>query len=886
MPKPVLWIAFLSAAFAGLAAAQEPGAVPKTVRLTGRVVTWQGKPVAEAAVAFEPFSTRPTAKLLAEPPAKTGADGRFELAVPEFADPKAVYAMRPTLLVAQKGMASLSVSVTFKNGPQLPDQEQKPRLDTDVGDLVLPEGVRLFGRVRDLNGKGIGGVDVVATDMLQSSRFLPGQASNFLCRAVTDDSGIFQLPFALPVAVTLSVSAQGFLRQTVSPVGVGTPLEIALQPGGRIVGRVLDEDGKGIEGATVYADYERRGAVTYGRTGPDGAFELPYEHKARYRVRANVTDSKPGEKQRRTRSTFSDLLDAVGANLELKLENPKQEVVKGERLVVQAVAQKDGAAVDGIRAAAIWQQHAVQNTNYFEYLVGMQMAEAKPAKGNEVEVPGPGDNDARSGVVRVTAKGFAPATMRDVEWKDLEPDTEGKLPVRTPIVVKMTPQSTIAGKVVDERTGAPIAGASVWAQPVQDPNQGVYNGGKPYGTEGTVKSGEDGSFLLQELGEGGWVVRFTHPERPTPPSITVELKTEENKTDVQLAMADGAVVAGKVTGMPVPTGTRVFLHPLSVPRFGASVFTSYSSSAQKPENTQPVAEDGSFEFRGVALSNFMLVVDVPSPPRCGGSLSIPIEPIRVRRDGVKRDFDGSADVPGRIEGKVTFARATPVDATLVVVAEQVGEDPNEQVFLNRSQFMGPRCFVGADGRFELGVSTGFHRLRLVDANTGLLLGSSADRVQVKSGAVATADVEATLAEIEIELVPENEQKPTALVDRLELRFTPKPDPKAQGRAMQVFGGNDNYDSGTGVDLPPGAKGIKVWLPEGSLVVLARNNVTQIRIDDDRYNVPAIAREELEIAIGETAPPKVTMKIGAPPEVPVKDEEKEKEMEAEEKARKK
>lgn len=135
---------------------------------------------------------------------------------------------------------------------------------------------------------------------------------------------------------------------------------------------------------------------------------------------------------------------------------------------------------------------------------------------------------------------------------------------------------------------------------------------------------------------------------------------------------------------------------------------------------------------------------------------------------------------------------------------------NEQVFLNRSQFQGPRWFVQQDGSFDLGVATGFHRLRLVDANTGLLLGSSSDRVQVKSGAVAKADL----------------------------------------------------------DLAPGRSEVKLCLPEGSLAVLAR------------HNVPPLAREELEVAFGDGPPKQLTLKIGAPPEVPVKDEEEEGEGEGE------
>jgi hypothetical protein len=181
------------------------------------------------------------------------------------------------------------------------------------------------------------------------------------------------------------------------------------------------------------------------------------------------------------------------------------------------------------------------------------------------------------------------------------------------------------------------------------------------------------------------------------------------------------------------------------------------------------------------------------------------------------------------------------------------------------QIPGPRAFVTADGTFDVRVVSGFHQLRLVDAGTGLLLASGSERVRVLAGADATLDIQASLNEVRIALTPEAEGKPQALVDRIELRHTPKPDPKQGGR-VQVFGGNDNYDQGIGFDVPASATELRCFVPEGTLTLLARNNLSAIRVDKDRGNNPPLAREEFEVTEQDAAAREVTLKVSQPPEI--------------------
>jgi hypothetical protein len=179
------------------------------------------------------------------------------------------------------------------------------------------------------------------------------------------------------------------------------------------------------------------------------------------------------------------------------------------------------------------------------------------------------------------------------------------------------------------------------------------------------------------------------------------------------------------------------------------------------------------------------------------------------------------------------------------VAEQVSEDPNERKFVSRAQVLGPRAFVEPDGAFTLGVAPGFHTLQLVDAYSGLLLASGDDRIEVRAGQDAEASLSAPLSEVAVQLAPPADGKPAALVDRLEIRHQPKAD--KNGARVQVFGGNDNYDQGIGVDIQPGQDQVRLWLPAGTATLLLRSQAASLRRDESRQQNEPLGREEVTIA---------------------------------------
>lgn len=833
--------------------AQEPA--PVTVQLTGRVVTPLGQPIAGAAVAFVPRDAITTAQLLAEPPLRTDAEGRFVIVTTAVSTSDEL--TMPALQIAAKGMAAIAPPVLWKQRPPTPGQESRLRADTDVGDLVMPEGARLFGRVRDAEGKGIGGVVVTMRDLLDGHRVLVGTASSAHCRAVSNASGIFELPGALGNGVVVEFASPGHLRQVLYGVGAGAPLEVTMAASpGRIAGRIVDRGGAPVAGAIVRAAYERSGNTTRVRAAADGSFDLPIEQPGRFRVSAYRPRATNAPRQN-LETAESPVLAAPIANLELTLKVAASQAAAGDGVLrVQAVEAASGKPVTGFRAIAIWQTFALQNAAYLDYLATMWLNGVPPVEGNEATVKGPGENEPRTGAVRVLAKGFAPATERDVEWADAEAE-------RKTIIVKLVPEASLSGRVVDDRTGAPVAGASVWVQRKQDRSMGSFGSGNEV-PEDAVTTAADGTFRIGQLGEGDWVVRHRHVDRPAPPVVEVALKAEEQKGDLELKLAAGARVAGRVTGLPIPPGSKVLLTPVATPRPGAMQY--YSSSSTTPNDPKvPLASDGSFAFSGIALANFFLVVELPSAPRCGGALYVPLEPLRVRPAGVQRDFDASLDLPSRLRGTVRFPKAVPTGAVVMVVAEQLNEEnEQQQIFSSSQQVVGTRAFVQADGTFALPVVSGTHRLRVVDAATGVVLATAPQRLVAPVGGEVATTVDVPLTEFVVQLQPAAaEAGPLLHVDRLEVRHQSS----TKDERQVIFAGNEQYDTGAGLPVPAGATTVRLWLPEGKATLLARGSASSIVRTKDRSAAMApLAKEEVDIPVDEKVQREVVLRVAAAPAV--------------------
>ncbi|MBM4060269.1 MAG: hypothetical protein FJ265_04100 [Planctomycetes bacterium] len=876
-----------------LAARAQVEAPRPEVRLVGRVVQWDGRPVAGAALHFGSLEEQLTAATLLQPQASSDAEGRFAVVV---APPQRDAEETMLLFVAAKGMAAVARAVPWRfagdppggppadelvddGGEYVPLQARPVReyaAETQVGDVVLIPGARLVGRVRDAAGKPVAGVRVVARDLLEVGngaggdgftggmvvRIVAGHGAQgilqggFLCTARSDAAGIFDLPCALPLGSVLTFSLAGHYRERIAPVATGTPLEVTLRRSGWIQGRVLDAEGRSIADAQVIVDQELPDDRTPLRTGPDGSFRTWLTRPGRWRATAHKQDDK------RTFTGYSPVFTGPRENFELIAKVDEHE--QAQRLPLRVVAKATGHPVPGFRALAIWDEYANQNVNYLEYRMRSALRGATPGKDGAGEVPGPGEGAAAIGAVRVVAPGFAPFTKQQVEWKD----PEAGQPHET-LAIELEPEATLRGTVVDETTQQPVAGARVFARPRLDPSQGDYGDGDRL-PAGAATTGADGTFLLAGLGEGAWEVVVRDRRRPRCPPQEVELVAAQQKTGLVVAVPSGATVAGTLQGLPIGPATRVFLARLPRQAF-AETNGYFGDGFAGPPATEPVAiaGDGSFRFDGVALDNHLLVVQVPSPPRLGGDLYLPIEPFRLRKGGLQRAFDGSEDRPGTIRGRLGFAAASVPFEQLVVIAPPVGDEGRIFFSPQDASFPGPRSFVSPTGEYEVRVGPGAYQLVVVDLATSLALHSEQQRIAVATGATVERDLQLQLARVEVELAAAAGVPEMAAVDRIEVRVMT---PAMKARGMQ-FGNNDNYDSGAGVPWPSGATSLELVLPAGDATLLCRNGVAHLRRDDERWNNPPLGRAEFEIGLAAGARTSRRIEVGPPPEIPDPDAKK-------------
>ncbi len=143
----------------------------------------------------------------------------------------------------------------------------------DVGDVALDPGLAIRGRVRDREGGAVDGATVRA--LLQE----PGERGR-------------PRPRAAPTAVSISgglrpgrhqvsASAPGFAMAFVTAEAGGEPVDVVMDVGGAIAGRVVDAEGTPVEEARVTAQADgpvegTRTAITAARAEEGGGrFLLP-----------------------------------------------------------------------------------------------------------------------------------------------------------------------------------------------------------------------------------------------------------------------------------------------------------------------------------------------------------------------------------------------------------------------------------------------------------------------------------------------------------------------------------------------------------------------------------------------------------------------------------
>jgi hypothetical protein len=261
----VLARGFLPATVRGV---RPPTASPLRIRLAagarfaGRVLDPEGLPVTGAKAALDWRQTAPGREdlLVGRPVSKTattGSDGRFELA--DMPQGKGRLAVSAAGFVTVEGIA---VSL-----PQAPGQEQT---------VVLARGAILEGKVETTAGAPVAGARVIA--------------GSTAC--LSDSDGVFRTEEVPTGPVLIEVSHAHYPRHQrrldIEP-GVNR-IEVVFEAGTSARGRVVDDAGNPVPGATAILEPLRRGGgLSYqAATDAEGAFTLEPVTTGVYRLRASA----------------------------------------------------------------------------------------------------------------------------------------------------------------------------------------------------------------------------------------------------------------------------------------------------------------------------------------------------------------------------------------------------------------------------------------------------------------------------------------------------------------------------------------------------------------------------------------------------------------------
>jgi protocatechuate 3,4-dioxygenase beta subunit len=474
------------------------GVVPVVLRppeeIAGRVVRARGGPVAGALVWN---GARPSS-----PPVRTGADGRFRLAVPAGAAVE--------LGAAAAGFLPLRQNVARRAG--------SPVATT----LELRPAAALSGLVVDARGRPVPGALVLAP---RSNR-----------QALSRADGRFRLTRLLPRgSYELTVQKEGFPRTTAAArTGAAgrevPPLRIVLGEGQRIRGKVLDREGRPVAaGLTLTAEEYGGGEPERSVTSVDaqGAFELRDLSPGRFELRAVARGFAPA---RRTGIEVGAGPEAVELGVvTLEPGTAIEGVVTDSAGSPVAGAEVIARSNEPVRS---WFQEPEPPSPYITGTDGrFRIVDLRRGDHVDLEVHHPA---------------YAPAQALAVE-----------VPTPEPLHVELKRARSLAGRVVGPR-GEPVPGALL--SRIEE----LRIGGGSQGSAFTLgQTGADGTFRVTGLAPGTLNLEVSADGYRTRRTGGVQIPEDRDVEHLEVTLEPGVILAGRVLdSLGEPVGdANVWVHP-------------------------------------------------------------------------------------------------------------------------------------------------------------------------------------------------------------------------------------------------------------------------------------------------------------------------------------
>lgn len=446
-----------------------------------------------------------------------------------------------------RGLAALPYRVNASAPGYIPahytSHELEDRIELPLGrgqhkdglDIILRSGgVEVRGTVRDLVGGTIEGALVLGGPVSASPRhFLPHGTAR------SDDAGRFSL-WVAPGDIVVVASADGYADALKLGRVPGQEFALSLTPESVLVGRVVDRDGKGIQGARVTAS-GRRGAIAF--SNEDGGFRVEGLYPGRYKPTASTT------------AAWGEAANSV----HLGLGESSQVTI-----VVHPSAAVLGTIVIAQEQRGCPRGHAVltSSSGGGEYLAQTQAEGAVEFRGVR-----PGDY-----TVTIMCYGYLAAA----EYPRVsagESRVEG-------LSWDVSAGQAIRGRVVDDAgRSATVAGVSGT----------LVDGGREL-VQWTDDIGHDGSFELRGLAAGEYLLMAAsrqHAAPVPPPSVTLAAGVDLEGVEIRMSAAGS--IRGRVEDERGDPVAGVEVNALNIAGVGA---------------TARVADDGSFEVAGLAEGSY------------------------------------------------------------------------------------------------------------------------------------------------------------------------------------------------------------------------------------------------------------------------------------------
>jgi protocatechuate 3,4-dioxygenase beta subunit len=386
-----------------------------------------------------------------------------------------------------------------------------------------------------------------------------------------DDDGHFKATTA-PGVAKVSAQAPGYMKSEAIEVeletGKTTATKIVMSSGGTIEGVVVDEDGQPVKGAQVHSTNPKKpfdwNMFSGGRTADDGQFVLKGLAPGTYRVSVNDMRA-PGKTDDDVQGKKVEVTSGGTSKVKLVVESQKETIVgqvlsNGEPLgdaYVSATRESDRA---GAQPGGGWRNFWGEDKPVLTDMEG-RFTIKNLSKGKYT--------------VKAYRKGGGSIVQESVV-------------AGSEVTLEIKDTGSIAGKVVGKKV------PPVFSIAVLDAKAGFSRQERFVGTEG--------EFAMMDLPPGDYTVSVqTGMGRA---SEEVELKSGEEKRDLELKLEELATVSGRVvdmdTGEPVP-GIQMMATPEGDMQSG-----TFMMGGNK-DKLNVTGKDGTFTIRKAPTGNLNLV---------------------------------------------------------------------------------------------------------------------------------------------------------------------------------------------------------------------------------------------------------------------------------------